>query len=170
MEVHVPVKKVNPDAKLPTYGSDQAAGFDLYAAEEVILAPGETKSVKLGLAFAIPKGYEIQIRPRSGNSKKTKLRISNAPGTIDADYRGEVAVLLDNTFVLSEETEKAFCTIQGEKKDSNVTYTEGTYIIHKHDRIAQGVLTEVPRAIFSEVDVLEETVRGTAGFGSTGIK
>lgn len=170
MEVHVPVKKINPNAKLPTYGSDQAAGFDLYAAEEVILAPGETKSVNLGLAFAIPKGFEIQIRPRSGNSKKTKLRISNAPGTIDADYRGEVAVLLDNTSNLSDGTEKALFSIKGEKEESNIVYSEGTYIIYKHDRIAQGVLTEVPRAIFSETDVLEETVRGTAGFGSTGIK
>ncbi|AXF58056.1 dUTP diphosphatase [Salicibibacter kimchii] len=168
--MNVQVKKLTADAKLPSYGSDSASGFDLYADEEVIIAPGESKKVKIGLAFAIPNGYEMQIRPRSGMSKKTKLRLSNAPGTIDADYRGEVAVLLDNTSETSTDEENIILSIQGEKEEREATYLKGTYIIQKHDRIAQGVLQEVPRAVFSEVDVLDETVRGTGGFGSTGVK
>nr|WP_143018900.1 dUTP diphosphatase [Natribacillus halophilus] len=168
--MNVPVKKLTTDARMPTYGSEDAAGFDLYAAEEVTIEPGEAIIVKLGLAFAIPKGYEIQIRPRSGISRKSKLRIPNAPGTIDADYRGEVGIPLDNISHLSEDKVNTVLTIQGEKENCVTFHPEGTYIIHKHDRIAQGILKEVPRAVFSEVESLEETRRGLGGFGSTGIR
>lgn len=141
----VKVKRVRKDAVIPQYATPGAAGFDLVAAEDVFLRGGETKLVPTGLSFEIPEGYEMQIRPRSGLSLKTGLRIANAPGTIDSDYRGEVKIIVENT--------------------SN-TY----HHIEKGDRIAQGVIAPVMRAVFEEADDLSETDRGSGGFGSTGVR
>ncbi|GAK06301.1 deoxyuridine 5'-triphosphate nucleotidohydrolase [Geomicrobium sp. JCM 19037] len=160
----VRVKKLHEDAVIPTYGSNAAAGFDLYALEEVVIQPGETKLIKTGLAFEIPNGFEMQVRPRSGLSKKTKLRISNSPGTIDADYRGEVGILVDHIGASNEEM--GVLSTKGEAIDSKAD--QGSYVIAKHDRIAQGVLQQVPQAIFLEVESLNDTSRGSGGFGSTG--
>lgn len=144
-KVRVKVKKIHPDAVIPQYKTSGSAGFDLYAIEDVEIQPGETKQIRTGLIFEIPEGYEIQIRPRSGMSLKTPLRISNAPGTIDSDYRGEVMIIAENTSIMPFQVEK------------------GT-------RIAQGVLQKVPQAEFIEVEKVSETERGEGGFGSTGIK
>ena len=172
--ITVKVKKIHPDAVIPRYATPGSAGFDLVAVEDVIIEPGETAKVRTGLAFEIPPGYELQIRPRSGISAKTKLRIANAPGTVDADYRGEVCVLLQNT-------EQIFLAdgwgpplpgrayyINGEDYVVD-EYTHGTYLIRKGDRIAQGVIAPVYRAAFEVVDELSETERGDGGFGSTGV-
>ena len=166
-KISVQVKKLHKDAVIPTYGSSFAAGFDLYATEDMIIAPAETKMVRLGLAFAIPVGFEIQIRPRSGVSTKTKLRIPNAPGTIDADYRGEIAVPLENQNTCTSEECSYF--IDGSKGDWTGV-PNGSYFIRKHDRIAQGILKEVPQALFTEVYELDSTERGSNGFGSTGTR
>lgn len=129
------------------YATDGAAGFDIYAARTVEIAGNGVAIIPTGLYMAIPAGYELQIRPRSGNSAKTNIRIANSPGTIDSDYRGEIGIIVDNK-------------------------GEATLKINKGDRIAQGVFAVVPKAGFSVVDKKEylgTTERGTGGFGSTGI-
>jgi dUTP pyrophosphatase len=139
----IQLKRMREEAVEPTYGSDGAAAFDLYAALEVRLGPGETKVVPLGYAMGIEDNYEVVIRPRSGMSLKTGLRVANAPGTIDSDYTGEVGVIIHNT--------------SNEKK-----------MIKIGDRIAQGVIQRTNRAHFTFVEKLSPTFRGDGGFGSTG--
>lgn len=128
---------------LPAYATDHAAGLDIVSAEDVTIAPGDRHAVATGFAVAIPPGYEIQVRPRSGLAFKHGVTVPNAPGTIDADYRGEVKVLLIN-------------------------HGNAPFAIARGDRIAQLVPAAVTRAAFDEVDVLDDTARGTGGFGSTG--
>ena len=128
---------------LPAYATDGAAGMAVCAAEDVELAPGGRHAVATGFALAIPEGYEIQVRPRSGLAFKHGISVPNAPGTIDSDYRGELKVLLIN-------------------------HGQETFSIARGDRVAQLVLAPVTRAAFTEVDDLDETVRGAGGFGSTG--
>lgn len=144
------VKKLHPDAVLPKYATPGAAGFDLVAIEDVVIAPGETKLVKTGLAIDVGFGYQLEVRPRSGLSLKTPLRVANSPGTVDEDYRGEVAVIVWNS------------------ETGRPGASEGLYFIKKGDRIAQGVVMPAIQADIAEVDELPETVRGTGGFGSTG--
>lgn len=171
--MNVRIRKIHPDAVVPKYATALASGFDMVAVEDVIIAPGETKLVRTGLAFEIPGGYEMQVRPRSGISLKTKLRISNSPGTIDRDFTGEVGVIVDN---INEEV-TGLCDgtierIDGVSLVHNEAYRgyyEGTYIIRKGDRIAQGVIAPVVRVTFEVVDELTETERGAGGFGSTGV-
>lgn len=149
------IKKVNPLAAIPKYATPGAAGFDLASVENVVLKPGETRAVKTGLVVEIPPGFEMQIRPRSGLSLKTTLRVANAPGTVDSDYRGEVAVILTNTSVDARDT------FGNGNSGENQTIFAG-------DRIAQGVIVPVVQATFEEVVELSETERGAGGFGSTG--
>lgn len=139
----IQLKRIRETAVEPTYGSEFAAAFDLYAAEDVSLKPNETKVIPLGYAMGIENGYEVIIRPRSGMSLKTGLRIANAPGTIDSDYTGEVGVIIHNT--------------SNEKK-----------LIKVGDRVAQGVLQRVQRVHFVFVNQLSPTDRGDGGMGSTG--
>jgi dUTP pyrophosphatase len=129
--------------ELPAYASDGAAGMDVLAAEDVLLAPGGRHAVATGLALAIPAGYEIQVRPRSGLALKHGITIPNTPGTIDSDYRGELKVILIN-------------------------HGAEAFEIRRGDRVAQLVLAPVVRASWLKVDELDETVRGVGGFGSTG--
>ncbi len=128
---------------LPAYATTGAAGMDVVAAEDLTLAPGARHAVATGFAIAIPPGYEVQVRPRSGLALKHGITCLNTPGTIDEDYRGEVKVILAN---LGSEP---FAIVRGE-------------------RIAQLVPAPVQRATFDEVDSLDETARGGGGFGSTG--
>jgi len=128
---------------LPAYATEHAAGLDIVAAEALTLAPGARAAVATGFAIAIPVGYEVQVRPRSGLALKNGITCLNTPGTIDADYRGEVKVILANLGA------EPFEIVRGE-------------------RIAQLVPAAVQRARFAEVDTLDETARGTGGFGSTG--
>ena len=129
---------------LPSYASSGAAGLDVVAAEDLTLVPGGRHAVATGFAIAIPEGYEVQVRPRSGLALKHGITCLNTPGTIDADYRGEVKVILAN---LGSEP---FEVVRG-------------------DRIAQLVPAPVLKARFIEVEELDETVRGGGGFGSTGV-
>ena len=127
----------------PSYASDGAAGLDVVAAEDVTLAPGQRHAVATGFAIAIPPGYEVQVRPRSGLALKHGITCVNTPGTIDEDYRGEVKVILAN---LGNEP----------------------FEVRRGERIAQLVPASVLKARFVEVASLDETSRGTGGFGSTG--
>lgn len=128
---------------LPVYATEHAAGLDVVSAEDLVLEPGARHAVATGFAIAIPPGYEVQVRPRSGLALKHGITCLNSPGTIDADYRGEVKVILANLGL------EAFEVKRGE-------------------RIAQLVPAAVQRAHFAEVPVLDETARGSGGFGSTG--
>ncbi|MBL0769313.1 dUTP diphosphatase [Sphingopyxis sp. XHP0097] len=129
---------------LPAYASDGAAGMDVVAAETLTLRPGARHAVATGFAMAIPPGYEVQVRPRSGLALKHGITCLNTPGTIDSDYRGEVKVILANL-------------------------SDDNFEIKRGDRIAQIVPAPVQRASFAEVESLDETVRGAGGFGSTGV-
>jgi len=144
-DIPVPVKRLAHFAglELPAYATDGAAGMDVLAAEDVTLPPGGRHAVSTGLAMAIPHGFEIQVRPRSGLALKHGISVPNAPGTIDSDYRGELKVI-----VINHGTE--------------------TFAIHRGDRIAQLVLAPVTRASWLPVDELDGTERGEGGFGSTG--
>lgn len=131
------------DLPLPAYATDGAAGLDVVAAEALTLAPGARAAVATGFAIAIPHGFEVQVRPRSGLAFKHGITCLNTPGTIDSDYRGEVKVILANL-------------------------GQAPFEIARGDRIAQLVPAPVQRAILDEVATLDDTERGTGGFGSTG--
>lgn len=170
--MNVRIRKLTPDATLPTYATAGAAGFDLYAAADVIIAPGETVKVPLGLAFEIPDGYEMQVRPRSGVTSRTGLRIANAPGTIDADFRGDVSIIVDNVSAVPPKYDGSNYCVR-DLEGNCVPYMnagKGTYLIRKGDRIAQGVVAPVTRVSFTETDEeLTQTERGERGFGHSGI-
>jgi dUTP pyrophosphatase len=128
---------------LPAYATTGAAGMDVVSAEDAVIAPGARHAVATGLAVAIPEGYEIQVRPRSGLALKHGITVPNTPGTIDSDYRGELKVILIN---LGSEP----------------------FTIARGDRVAQLVLAPVVQAAWDEVEELDATERGEGGFGSTG--
>lgn len=170
MNLRVKIKRVK-DVELPKYAKPGDAGFDLVAAEDVIIKPGETKVIPTGLAFEIPPGYEMQIRPRSGMSRKTKLRV--VLGTIDSGYRGEVGVIADNASLIEYASMPRFnAGILAGDNDFSITKPVKYEVIEikKGDRIAQGVIAPVETANFVEVDKLSESDRGIGGFGSTGTK
>lgn len=145
MSISVEVKRLphGGGLPLPAYATSGAAGMDVVSAESVTIAPGARHAVATGLALAIPAGYEIQVRPRSGLALKHGITVPNTPGTIDSDYRGELKVILIN---------------------------HGTepFVIQRGDRVAQLVLAPVVQAAWDEVDELDATERGEGGFGSTG--
>lgn len=140
----IKVKKLHSQARIPRYESEDAACFDLSTVESYMLMPGETAILRTGLAFEIPPGWEMTVRPRSGTSAKTPIRLSNSPGTIDADYRGEVKIIVDNI-----------------SASEMVRIEEG-------QRLAQAKLERINKAEFEEVEELSETKRGDKGLGSTG--
>lgn len=145
MSIKVDVKRLPHGAglPLPAYATKGAAGMDVVSAEDVTLAPGARHAVATGLSMAIPDGYEIQVRPRSGLALKHGITVPNTPGTIDSDYRGELKVILIN---LGAEP----------------------FAIARGDRVAQLVLAPVVQAAWAEVAELDATTRGEGGFGSTG--
>jgi len=147
--IKVQIKRLpnNQDLPLPKYMSDLAAGMDLYAAVEndLIIPSNEWKLVPTGIAISLPEGYEAQVRPRSGLALKQGVSILNTPGTVDADYRGEVGIILMN-------------------------HSKGDIVIKRGDRIAQMIINEIVRIEFEEVTELTETKRGAGGFGHTGVK
>ena len=158
------IEKCREDAVIPTYAHEGDAGMDLYSAEDVIIAPGTTVLVPTGIKMAIPVGYEVQIRPRSGVSLKTALRIPNAPGTIDSGYRDEVNVIMYNCSVREDASAEEPFTL------SVKGCPHGTYKICKGDRVAQMVFAKVETCEISEVASVADigSDRG-GGFGSTGV-
>lgn len=169
--MNVNIKRLNKHAVIPQYAKAGDSGFDLVAVEDTIIEPGETAKVPVGLAFELPAGYELQIRPRSGITSKTKLRVQF--GTVDSGYRGEVAVTVDNIHNGEQGgTVKRWAfNVDGTPNRNSIGKARyGSYVIAKGTRIAQGVIAPVATATFTEVDVLSETERGSGGFGSTGVK
>lgn len=129
---------------VPAYATAHAAGMDVVSAEDLTLPPGGRHAVATGFAMAIPDGYEVQVRPRSGLALKHGISLPNTPGTIDPDYRGELKIILINL-------------------------GDQPFVIARGDRIAQLVAAPVQIASFAEVEELDETARGSGGFGSTGV-
>ena len=164
-KVQIKFKKLHPEAVIPKYATEGSAGFDFYAVIEeeasanAVIGISDTIAgergqwvyrdhvtvIRTGLAVAIPRGYEIQVRPRSGLAFKHGITVVNTPGTIDSDYRGEIKVILTSV-------------------------AQAGVLIRHGERIAQGVLAPVPLADIVEVDDLDKTERGEGGFGSTGNK
>lgn len=142
--IPITVQRLDPGLPLPQYAHPGDAGADLYTTTDVVLAPGERATVPTGLAIALPEGYAAFVHPRSGLAARSGLTIVNAPGTVDAGYRGEIKVTLLNT-----------------DREAPVKLSRG-------DRIAQMVIQRVERAEFVEADALPESARGAGGFGSTG--
>lgn len=140
--MEIKVKRLDVNAKLPTRERTSDSGWDLYALKEITLAPLETLIVPTGIAFSIPKRHEIQVRPRSGVSTKTPLRVIF--GTVDQEYRGEVGIMVQNT------------------ADTSIN-------IPQHYKLAQAVLTPIPESTMIEVTDLDDTSRGNNGFGSSGV-
>jgi dUTP pyrophosphatase len=145
VSIPVQVKRLSHGAglPLPAYATSGAAGMDVVSAEDVTIVPGARHAVATGLALAIPEGYEIQVRPRSGLALKHGITVPNTPGTIDSDYRGELKVILIN-------------------------HGTDPFVIARGDRVAQLVLAPVVQAAWEEVAELDATERGAGGFGSTG--
>lgn len=143
--IGVEIKKMDPRAEIPEYMTSGSAGCDIKAClpDPLEILPGKRAAVATGLAFGIPEGFEVQIRPRSGLAIKKGLTVVNAPGTIDCDYRGEVKVLLIN-------------------------HSDEAVVISHGERIAQCVLSRVDQIRWTVVSELDETTRGSGGFGSTG--
>ena len=141
------IKRLTKEVSLPKYETSGSSGMDLaaYIDNNISLESGKSVIIPTGLAVAIPKGFEIQIRPRSGLAAKEKISVLNTPGTVDADYRGEIKVILINL-------------------------SNKTFVIEKGLRIAQMVVCPIVQAQLEEVDVLSDTIRGVGGFGSTGTK
>jgi len=141
------IKRLSKKVSLPKYETSGSSGMDLaaYINNNINIGPGKSVIVPTGLCVAIPKGFEIQIRPRSGLAAKKNISVLNTPGTIDADYRGEIKVILIN-------------------------HSDKVFIVEKGLRIAQMVVCPIIQAQLEEVDELNDTIRSTGGFGSTGTK
>lgn len=164
MNTEIYIEKISEDAILPSYAHEGDAGMDLYSVEDVVIEPGQTVLVKTGLKMAIPVGMEVQIRPRSGISLNTPLRIPNAPGTIDSGYRGEICVIMENTSAVDKAEEGHVFSLKDKGNH------KGTYKITKGDRVAQMVVATYVKAEFSlvsDVSVIGNDRAG--GFGSTGV-
>ena len=143
--VKILVKKFDKNIKLPTYKTSGSSGMDLvaYIKNKITINPGKTAIIPTGIAVAIPKNYEIQIRPRSGLAAKKGITVLNTPGTIDADYRGEIKIILINL-------------------------SKKSFVVKSGDRIAQMILCPIAKGKLKEVKNLPKTMRGKEGFGSTG--
>lgn len=166
--INIPIELCHEDAKIPSYANIGDAGLDVYALDDYDIAPGETKLIPTGIKLAVPKGYEIQVRPKSGRALKTKLRVANTPGTIDSGYRDEVGVIIENVAAPIQNIEYEFDE-NGRPVITSILHG-GSYHIGKGEKFAQLVLNEIPSARFFEVDSVAEIEgdRG-GGFGSSGL-
>ena len=147
LRIEVLIKRLSNNVELPKYETNGSSGMDLSANidKQIKIEPGKTSIIPTGISLAIPENFEIQIRPRSGLAAKNQISVLNTPGTIDADYRGELKVILINL-------------------------SNKTFVVEGGARIAQMVLCPIVKAKFKEVDNLDNTSRGAGGFGSTGLK
>lgn len=163
--VPVAIELCHPDAKMPQYAHISDSGADVYALEDITVKPGETVLVSTGFKVALPPGFELQVRPKSGRALRTKLRVANTPGTIDQGYRDEVKIIIENV-----EPPIKDITIDDDGKVTSILYGSD-YTIGKGEKFCQIVLNEVPKAAFYTVtnvmEVNEENRQG--GFGSTGL-
>lgn len=169
-EVIVEFMKTNDEATIPTKAHPTDSGFDLYASEDVFIHAFETTIVPTGIAVNLPEGYEAQIRPRSGVTAKTKLRVQL--GTIDNGYIGELGVIVDCIYYALNDDKSLKMNLSdtlGYETDID-SKRSGGYIIRKGDRIAQLVIQKLPEVMAVEITSMEDTERGTGGFGSSGIQ
>lgn len=162
-EVVIFVEKLRDDIQLPIYAHEGDSGMDVYASEDIVIYPQETKIVPTGLKVAIPDGYEIQVRARSGISLKTPIRISNGVGTVDSPYKNEVGIIITNTSINGDSNDEYDLT---ERHNAH-----GIYYIKKGDRVAQFVLQRVPKMVLEVV----ESVSGigndrNGGYGASGVR
>lgn len=170
MTTYVRFKKLNEEAVIPSKAHASDSGFDLVASKDVLITPGETLIIPTGIAVHLPEGYEAQVRPRSGVTFNTKLRV--ALGTIDNGYRGEVGVIVDNIVCDPFDHVTAFVDLVDGSTQRTSTYRpDGTYLIRKGDRIAQLVVQELPKVVSFEMQDSPDdiTARGANGFGSSGV-
>lgn len=167
--VRIPYEKCHEDAKEPAYAHLSDSGMDVYALEDITLAPGEQKIIPIGIKVALPAGYELQVRPKSGLSAKTKLRIANAPGTIDAGYRDEIGVIIENVEPPIRSIAIDFAESPNDPIPVGAIEFGKSYTIGKGQKFAQLVLSEVPKAVLYEVEKVGEIGEDrNGGFGSTG--
>lgn len=167
--VQIPIELCHKDAKIPQYANISDSGMDVYALDDYTINPGETKLIPTGIKLAIPPGYEIQVRPKSGRALKTKIRIPNTPGTIDAGYRDEIGIIVENI-------EPPFKDITYHFDDNGKIVIDSIlhgapYTIGKGEKFCQLVLSEVPKAALYRVESVGEIGENRGGgFGSTGLK
>lgn len=168
--INIPIEYCHPDAKMPAYAHPSDAGMDVYALEEITIRPGETKLIPLGIKVAIPLGYELQVRPKSGRCLKTKLRVANTPGTIDAGYRDEVGVIIENIDPPIRAIHTEFASSPSDPVPIGAIDFGAPYTIGKGEKFAQLVLSEVPKVCWVEVEHVTAIGEDRGGgFGSTGV-
>lgn len=161
------IKLLSENATIPTRHNPTDSGLDIYAAEDVIIEPGETAIVKTDIAIELASGYEAQVRPRSGITYKTKLRVQL--GTVDADFRGNVGIIVDNiSHYVSDGSYGWAWSVGGYPIESKNPCLDGSYLIRKGDKLAQLVVVPVELPDVEVVDELNYTARGNNGFGSSG--
>ena len=167
--VQIPIELCHPEAKIPQYANISDSGMDVYALDDYTIAPGETELIPTGIKLALPPGYEIQVRPKSGRALKTKLRIANTPGTVDAGYRDEIKVIVENI-------EPPIKDIEYDFNDNGTPIIKSilhgaAHTIGKGEKFCQLVLMEVPKAALYRVEQVSEIGENRGGgFGSTGLK
>jgi dUTP pyrophosphatase len=169
--ITIPYEICHEKAKEPAYAHVTDSGMDVFALEDIILAPGEQKIIPIGIKVAIPAGYELQVRPKSGISAKTKLRIANAPGTIDAGYRDEIGIIVENVEPPIKDIQYDF-NDDGSVNINSMSIIHGSsYTIGEGQKIAQLVLAEVPKVTLLKVEKVSDIGEDRGGgFGSTGLK
>ena len=170
--VQIPIELCHPNAKIPQYAHETDSGMDVYALDDIVVKPGETVLVPTGIKVALPPGYELQVRPKSGRALKTKLRVANTPGTVDQGYRDEIKVIIENVDppIRSINTKDW----DGTSRTAHVCFADiefgQDYVIGKGEKFAQLVLCEVPKAAFYRVDSVKDIGENrNGGFGSTGL-
>lgn len=167
--IQVPIELCHDEAKIPQYAHISDSGLDVYALDDVTIKPGETVLVPTGVKVALPPGYELQVRPKSGRCVKTKLRVANTPGTVDQGYRDEIKVIVENIEAPIKDIEYDF------DNDGNIVLKSilhgSDFTIGKGEKFAQLVLMEVPKVAFYRVDSVKDIGEDRGGgFGSTGLK
>ena len=167
--IKVPIEKCDDRAKAPTYANTTDSGMDVYALEDITIAPGETKLITIGIKVALPRGYELQVRPKSGRSLKSKLRIANTPGTIDAGYRDEIGIIVENIEPVISDISYEYDD-EGNLKITSIDFGS-SHTIGAGEKFAQLVLAEVPKVSWLQVDSVTGIGEDRGGgFGSTGLK
>lgn len=170
--MEVRVVKLDKEAQLPVYATDGSAGFDLYALEDCVVYPQDCVKVRTGLVIECPKGTALMLYPRSGISVNTTLRLANGVGVVDSDYRGEVLLPFYNMAARVPHQVYEYKLVSGERVTAydKGCVPEGTVVIKKGDKIAQGIIHTIEPAVFKTGKQVSKTERGDGGFGSTGTK
>ena len=168
--IQVPIQILDERARIPEYAHGSDSGMDVFALEDVTINPGETKIIRTGIAVALPLGYELQVRPKSGRCANSKLRVANTPGTIDAGYRDEIGIIIENIEAPIQDIQYEKAPIEQVLIVRSILHGK-SYTISAGEKIAQLVLAEVPKATFYEVENVREIGEDRGGgFGSSGLK